>query len=74
MSLLPLSNSTIKSKIDEMSTNVEIQLVNLLKSTEFGIQIDESTLQNNEALLLVYVRYVSQMKSKKIYCLESTCH
>ena len=30
----------------------------LLQSKQFGLQIDESTLRDNESLLLGYVRYV----------------
>ena len=56
---IPLSNSTVQRRVDEMAANVEETLCNKLKTTQFSLQIDESTLPNNESLLLGYVRYVS---------------
>ena len=52
------SNNTVSSRIDEMSFYVEVQLVEKLKYTHFSIQLDESTIRDNEPLLMVYVRYV----------------
>lgn len=45
-----------------MAEDVEISLCELLVSIEFSLQIDESTLPNNEALLLAYVRFVKERK------------
>ncbi|XP_025414674.1 protein ZBED8-like [Sipha flava] len=59
---VPLSNDTVRRRIDEMAEDVEISLCELLVSTEFSLQIDESTLPNNEALLLAYVRFVNKGK------------
>jgi len=59
---VPLSNDTVRQRIDEMAEDVEISLCELLISTEFSLQIDESTLLNNEALLLAYVRFVKEGK------------
>ncbi|KAH1017045.1 hypothetical protein HUJ05_007773 [Dendroctonus ponderosae] len=55
---IPLSNNTIKRRIDEMSSDIENFLCNYLQTTHFSIQLDESTLPGNEALLLAYVRFV----------------
>ena len=55
---MPLSNNTVSSRIDEMSCDVEVQLVEKLKYTIFSIQLDESTVGDSEALLMAYVRYV----------------
>ena len=38
-----------------MSGDVEEQQCNILQKTHFAIQLDESTLQGNEALLMAYV-------------------
>ena len=45
-----------------MSTEVENSLCNILSTTEFSLQIDESTLPGNEALLLAYVRFIQEGK------------
>jgi len=55
---IPLSNNTVQRRIDEMSYDVESFLCNYLQMTHFSIQLDESTLPGNEALLLAYVRFV----------------
>lgn len=60
---IPLSNNTVQRRIDEMSEDVERSLTDYLKTSEFSLQLDESTLPNNESLLLAYVRFI---KSEKI--------
>ncbi|GBP77120.1 Zinc finger MYM-type protein 6 [Eumeta japonica] len=55
---IPLSNNTVQRRIDEMSSDVESFLCDYLRTTHFSIQLDESTLPGNEALLLAYVRFV----------------
>ncbi|GBP17547.1 Zinc finger BED domain-containing protein 5 [Eumeta japonica] len=55
---IPLSNNTVQRRIDEMSSDVESFLCDYLRTTHFSIQLDESTLPGNEALLLSYVRFV----------------
>ncbi|XP_026471713.1 SCAN domain-containing protein 3-like [Ctenocephalides felis] len=55
---IPLSNSSVQRRIDEMAENIEELLCNHLKSCKFSLQLDESTLPNNEALLLTYVRFI----------------
>ena len=47
-----------------MAQSAENSLCDYLKTSEFSIQLDESTLPGNEALLLAYVRFV---KEEKIY-------
>uniref|UniRef100_A0ABM5G983 Zinc finger MYM-type protein 6-like n=1 Tax=Pogona vitticeps TaxID=103695 RepID=A0ABM5G983_9SAUR len=56
---IPLSNDTVSKRIDEMAADVEERLIDTLKSTEFVMQIDESTIRENEALLLAYVRFIN---------------
>ncbi|CAL1529444.1 unnamed protein product [Lymnaea stagnalis] len=38
-----------------MSEEIEIQLVQKLKTRKFSVQIDESTLRDCEAVLITYV-------------------
>ncbi|XP_065654637.1 zinc finger BED domain-containing protein 5-like [Hydra vulgaris] len=53
-----LSNNTVSRKIDEMRIDVEIQLIEKLKTILFWVQMDESTLRDSEAVLLTCVRYI----------------
>ena len=55
---IPLSNDSVRRRMDEMASNVEEQLCEIVKSRPFSLQIDESTLPGNEALLLCYVRFI----------------
>lgn len=59
---IPLSNSSVQRRIDEMAENIEESLCNYLKTSKFSIQLDESTLPTNEALLLAYVRFIKNEK------------
>jgi len=55
-----MSNDTISKRINNMSNDIENQIIEKIKkSTFYAIQHDESTDINNEAKLLVYVRYVN---------------
>ncbi|XP_056647438.1 zinc finger BED domain-containing protein 5-like [Diorhabda sublineata] len=49
---IPLSNNSVQRRIDEMSDDIENFLCKYLQTTHFSIQLDESTLPGNEALLL----------------------
>lgn len=59
---IPLSNNTVQRRIDEMAQDVEVSLCDFLKTTQFSLQLDESTLTGNESLLLVYVRFIKEEK------------
>ena len=48
-----------------MALNVGQQLCEILQTTEFALQLDESTLRANEALLMAYVRYIRNGVSKE---------
>ena len=45
-----------------MAANTEETLCNILATTEFNLLLDESTLPENESLLLAYVRFVKDEK------------
>ena len=53
----PLSNSSVSRRINEMAEDVEKQHIAKLQVRQFALQLDESTLRDNEAILLAYVRY-----------------
>ena len=55
---LPLSNDSIGRRIDKMSSDVETQPVEKLKISKFFIQFKESTVIDNRAILMAYVRFV----------------
>ena len=38
---IPLSNDTVARRIDEMANDEEIQLIHILQTTEFSLQLDE---------------------------------
>ena len=59
---IPLSNNTVSRRIDEMATDVESKLTILLKKSKFALQIDESTVIDNKAILLAYVRFINEQK------------
>jgi len=55
---IPLSNNSVKRRIDTMASNIEEILVTQLKMcSNFSLQVDESTDITNMAQLLVFIRY-----------------
>ena len=65
LSTVPLSNDTVQRHIDEMGDDVESQLFQILSRTDHALQIDESTVRDNEALLMGYVRFVHEKETKE---------
>lgn len=60
---IPLSNSTVQRRINKMAQNVEIQLRDILKSSQLSLLPDESILLENESLLLINVRFIKEEKN-----------
>ena len=54
---IPLSDNSVQRRVDKMAENVEETLSKML-TTEFSLQLDESTLPGNESLLFAYVRFI----------------
>ena len=48
-----------------MALDVKEQLCELLQTTKFALQLDESTSRDNEALLMAYVRYIHDRAPKE---------
>ena len=58
---VPLSADTITRQIDEIAEDIEAQLLESInESPWYAIQVDESTDVDNEATMLVFVRYIFQ--------------
>ncbi|KFD51850.1 hypothetical protein M513_07179 [Trichuris suis] len=57
---IPLSNDTVQRRINAMAEDVEDRLCSWLRQSEFSLQVDESTLPGNEAVLLAYVRFIRE--------------
>ena len=55
---IPLSDNSVQRRVDKMAENVEETLSKMLMTTEFSLQLDESTLPGNESLLLAYIRFI----------------
>lgn len=55
--VIPLSNSSVSRRIDEMADDVEKQLIAHLQVKKFALQLDESSIRDSEALLMAYVRF-----------------
>ena len=57
---IPLSNDTVKRRIDAMAVDCENQIIQEIRNSPyFAIQVDESTTVASEALLPVFVRYLN---------------
>ncbi|KAI5150634.1 hypothetical protein ENBRE01_1612 [Enteropsectra breve] len=59
---IPLSNSTVQRRLDEMAKDFESSLCDYLKKIKFSIQLDESTLPKNESILLSFVWFLKDEK------------
>ena len=66
----PLSNNSVQRRNNEMAQCFENSLCDYLKTSEFSLQLYESTLPGNEALLLAYVKFIKeeQFCQKTVIC------
>lgn len=71
--LVPLSDTTIKRRFSDMARDVDEQLRSrLVPSRHIALQFDESTDIANEAILLVFVRYIYEFHIvEDIFCFIS---
>ena len=69
---IPLSNDTIKCRINDVSNNILEQVMEELKASPFpfSMQLDESTYVSQCAQLLAYVRYMhaDAIKEEFLFC------
>lgn len=68
---IPLSNNTVKRRIDEMSANVKEQLITALQhSAIYSLQLDESTDIADNANLLAFVRFElnGSVEEEMLFC------
>ena len=45
---IPLSNNTVQRRVDEMATDIKDMICNIIRNTEFSLQLHESTLPGKD--------------------------
>ena len=71
---IPLSNSSVQRRIDEMSEDSKTSQISELQTSKFSVQVDEPVFGRNN-IMMVYVRYYSSKIEKflKNFLLPSNC-
>jgi hypothetical protein len=65
--LVPLSNNTVSRRINDLANDVESELLKIITSNYFAIQLDEQTLQYCLSMLYIFLR----IPLKKMYYLQN---
>ncbi|XP_065663055.1 zinc finger BED domain-containing protein 5-like [Hydra vulgaris] len=69
---IPLSNTTVKRRITDISSNIKENVINEIKeSPYFSIQLDDSTDVSSMAQLIVFCRYIHNNKFKEEFLFSS---
>jgi len=55
---VPLSDTSVKRRIDEMGMDIEEQICEILRVNHFSLQVDKTSTSDNIALLMAYVRCI----------------
>lgn len=53
---ISLSNDTVACRINEMGTDTEEQLCAILWDSSFSLQLDETAISDNNALLMAFLQ------------------
>ena len=74
ISKIPLSDDTVRRRILEMSSDIEKNVSrNKLQSSDFALQVDESTDITNQAQLIAFVRFINEneiVANQFLFCKE----